>query len=246
MLHHSSGSSYQRKVMRERHEKQEKYTQLHKKSIVMLALSLCICLVFLIAVNAVPNTPASRTSMTTSPPVSSSSPSVSSVGSESDIKVQQQKGRQNNHERLRPLHQPLFCSSPLAQTTVQPDRAVLPQHHSKTRKTASSDDSLYSPALSQSVCETWHWPVDSARERIVMRPAEIPSQNWNRGHRGVDLPAQEDDLLVAPDNGIITFAGSVAGKNVVTLELIEKSYGEPIHVSFEPATTTLKTGDFLA
>lgn len=79
-----------------------------------------------------------------------------------------------------------------------------------------------------------------------MRPAEIPSQNWNRGHRGVDLPAQEDDLLVAPDDGIITFAGSVAGKNVVTLELIEKSYGEPIHVSFEPATTTLKTGDFLA
>lgn len=31
MLHHSSGSSYQRKVMRERHEKQEKYTQLHKE-----------------------------------------------------------------------------------------------------------------------------------------------------------------------------------------------------------------------
>lgn len=54
------------------------------------------------------------------------------------------------------------------------------------------------------------------------------------GHRGVDIRAEPGTLLYAPSDGIISFAGVVAGKNVVSI-----THSKGRISTFEPAQTGL-------
>ena len=53
----------------------------------------------------------------------------------------------------------------------------------------------------------------------VVRAFDLPEQDWNAGHRGVDLSALPGEPLRAPAHGTVRFAGAVAGKPVVSLEI---------------------------
>ena len=59
------------------------------------------------------------------------------------------------------------------------------------------------------------------------------------GHRGVDLAASTGTPLFAPADGVISFAGKVAGKSVVTIR-----HGE-LTSTFEPAVTKFSVGVFV-
>ncbi|WP_380168660.1 peptidoglycan DD-metalloendopeptidase family protein [Jannaschia sp. R86511] len=64
----------------------------------------------------------------------------------------------------------------------------------------------------------------SAGERVpplpgpVVRPFVPPPHDYGPGHRGVDLPAAAGATVVSPTDGVVTFAGPVAGRGVVVVE----------------------------
>ncbi|MGX9886273.1 murein hydrolase activator EnvC family protein [Streptomyces sp. NPDC002276] len=81
------------------------------------------------------------------------------------------------------------------------------------------------------------WPVGS--HPLVLRGWEPPATLYARGHRGVDLatPAGAPVRAVAP--GRVSFAGRVAGRGVVAVELT----GTDLRTTYEPVTATVKRGD---
>ncbi|MCT2084988.1 M23 family metallopeptidase [Microbacterium enclense] len=82
----------------------------------------------------------------------------------------------------------------------------------------------------------WVWPVDAVR---VVRPFEAPAHEYAPGHRGIDLGGATP--VRSPAAGHVAFAGSVAGRAVVTID-----HGDGLVTTFEPVTTTLAAGDAVA
>lgn len=77
------------------------------------------------------------------------------------------------------------------------------------------------------------------RDGSVVRPYEQPPHEYAAGHRGVDIALTDGErtALIAPVDGTVSFAGSVAGKAVVSVT------SGMWTVSFEPAVTALHVGD---
>jgi murein DD-endopeptidase MepM/ murein hydrolase activator NlpD len=84
----------------------------------------------------------------------------------------------------------------------------------------------------------WAWPVGG--DRAVLRPFIAPATPYGPGHRGVDILAVEDALL-APADGIVRFAGMVAGRPVLSID-----HGDGIISSSEPVESALDAGDSVA
>ena len=61
----------------------------------------------------------------------------------------------------------------------------------------------------------WVWPTGS---RVVERPWEPPQDDYAAGHRGIDVAAPLGTTAVAVDDGVVTFAGAVGGRPVVTID----------------------------
>jgi len=72
----------------------------------------------------------------------------------------------------------------------------------------------------------------------VVRAFDPPAVRWGSGHRGVDLGAVRGDVVRAPAAGVVAFAGSVAGRRVLTL-----LHDDGLRSSFEPVVTGLHVGD---
>ena len=77
------------------------------------------------------------------------------------------------------------------------------------------------------------WPLRSVH---LVEAFDGPAQPWLSGHRGVDLAAAEGDALLAPADGTVSFAGTVAGKQVVSLR------HDGLTLTFEPAVTSRGVG----
>ena len=84
----------------------------------------------------------------------------------------------------------------------------------------------------------WDWPV--AGERIVLRPFIAPATPYGPGHRGVDLSAGAP-TLTAPADGVVRFAGMVAGRPVLSID-----HGGGVVSSYEPVSSSLAPGDAVA
>lgn len=61
----------------------------------------------------------------------------------------------------------------------------------------------------------WTSPVPG--DLVVLRGFLPPDQDWLAGHRGVDLAAPPASAVVAPDDGVVTFTGTVVDRGVVVL-----------------------------
>src|SRR6185312_12906948 len=59
----------------------------------------------------------------------------------------------------------------------------------------------------------WLRPVDGA----VVHPFEAPASVYGAGHRGADLAATPGTAVLAANDGVVSFAGSVAGTLHVTI-----------------------------
>jgi murein DD-endopeptidase MepM/ murein hydrolase activator NlpD len=79
----------------------------------------------------------------------------------------------------------------------------------------------------------WDWPLKPAR---LSAGFDRPPQNWLPGHRGVDLVGRSGDQVLAAGNGVVSFAGSVAGKGVVVIK-----HGV-IRTTYEPVTASVAIG----
>jgi len=61
---------------------------------------------------------------------------------------------------------------------------------------------------------TWGWPVLGP----VVGVFEPPETPFGAGHRGIDIGAAVGTTVVAPEAGVVAFAGRVAGELFVTLD----------------------------
>jgi murein DD-endopeptidase MepM/ murein hydrolase activator NlpD len=84
----------------------------------------------------------------------------------------------------------------------------------------------------------WRWPTSPPA--AVLHPFLAPPGPYAAGHRGVDFAAAPGDVVLAPADAVVQFAGVVVDRPVVTLRV-----DEHVLVSFEPVTETADTGTML-
>lgn len=83
------------------------------------------------------------------------------------------------------------------------------------------------------------WPVGVRPP--VLRGWEPPATAYGRGHRGVDLAAPAGTPVRAVAAGRVSFAGRVAGKGVVSVELTGTG-DPPLRTTYEPVRAEVEKG----
>ncbi|TJZ46303.1 M23 family metallopeptidase [Streptomyces piniterrae] len=88
------------------------------------------------------------------------------------------------------------------------------------------------------------WPVDGPAgfRPTVLRGWEPPPSPWAAGHRGVDLATTVGATVRAAAPGRVAFAGTVAGRGVLTIEL-PHSGRPPLRTTYEPVRPTAHKGE---
>lgn len=94
------------------------------------------------------------------------------------------------------------------------------------------------------------WPVapgpgpgpGSAARPPVVHGWEPPSSPWGAGHRGVDLGTATGREVRAAAPGVVSFAGAVAGRGVVSVEL-DASGQPPLRTTYEPVRASVREGE---
>lgn len=84
----------------------------------------------------------------------------------------------------------------------------------------------------------WAWPTGT---RVVARPWEAPADDYAAGHRGIDVPAALGAGAAAVDDGTVAFAGSVGGRQVVTVD-----HGDGLVSTLDSVTPSVAAGDVVA
>lgn len=72
----------------------------------------------------------------------------------------------------------------------------------------------------------------------LLRAFDPPEKPWLAGHRGVDLPADPGDPIVAAEDGVVAFAGVVAGTPVVSID-----HADGIRTTYQPVHARVSQGD---
>ena len=82
--------------------------------------------------------------------------------------------------------------------------------------------------------DTWRWPLDGPP--AVPRPFEAPAHRYAAGHRGADLASAPGTPVRAAGDGVVSYAGLVAGRGVVVVE-----HGD-LRTTYEPVTAVVDVG----
>lgn len=85
----------------------------------------------------------------------------------------------------------------------------------------------------------WRWPVLPPIR--VVAPFRAPASPYASGHRGIDLAIERSATIVAPEAGTVSFAGAVAGRNVVAID-----HGGGIVSAIEPVDALVAEGQAVA
>ncbi|MGW2847563.1 murein hydrolase activator EnvC family protein [Streptomyces sp. NPDC001108] len=83
------------------------------------------------------------------------------------------------------------------------------------------------------------WPL--AGRPSVVRGWEPPAGPYARGHRGVDLAAAPGARVLAAAPGKVAFAGRVAGRGVLVIE-VSGSGDPPLRTTYEPVRAVVPEG----
>lgn len=81
----------------------------------------------------------------------------------------------------------------------------------------------------------WMWPVGPPR--TLVRPFEAPPHRYGPGHRGIDVSAP-DGTVRAVEDGTVRFAGSVAGRPVLSI-----LHADGLLSTYEPVVAVVAAGD---
>ncbi|MEU1595303.1 M23 family metallopeptidase [Streptomyces sp. NPDC005708] len=84
------------------------------------------------------------------------------------------------------------------------------------------------------------WPVGV--HPVVLRGWDPPANPYGPGHRGVDLAAAAGDPVRAVAGGRVAFAGRVAGRGVVSVDLAGTG-DPPLRTTYEPVRASVHEGD---
>lgn len=72
----------------------------------------------------------------------------------------------------------------------------------------------------------------------VVRGFDPPARPWLAGHRGIDIAGATDDEVVAPQPGIVRFAGLVAAVPTVSI-----AHDDGLVSTYQPVTAVVAVGD---
>lgn len=79
------------------------------------------------------------------------------------------------------------------------------------------------------------WPL---RPRpAVVRAFDAPERDWLPGHRGVDLAGRAGQAVLAAGDGTVAFAGTVAGKPVLSID-----HAGGLRTTYEPVRAGVPLG----
>jgi murein DD-endopeptidase MepM/ murein hydrolase activator NlpD len=82
----------------------------------------------------------------------------------------------------------------------------------------------------------WGWPVDPPH--TITRPFEAPTTAYGPGHRGIDIAVAPGAEVRAPADGIVSFAGVVVDRPVVSIR-----HADGLVSSVEPVVPLVAAGD---
>ncbi|SEN23303.1 M23 family metallopeptidase [Cryobacterium sp. TMT1-3] len=84
--------------------------------------------------------------------------------------------------------------------------------------------------------DAWRWPL--AEPHPVTRAFLAPASAYAAGHRGIDLAAAPQQPVLAPHDGVVSFAGPVVDRPVLSIT----QPGDVI-VTVEPVDSVVAVGD---
>ncbi|MCF6744952.1 M23 family metallopeptidase [Blastococcus sp. KM273128] len=82
---------------------------------------------------------------------------------------------------------------------------------------------------------SWSAPLPGGP--VVTRPFDPPPHRYGPGHRGVDLAAPPGSPVLAAGNGVVVFAGMVAGRPVVSVDHVGG-----LRTTYEPVRSSVGAG----
>jgi murein DD-endopeptidase MepM/ murein hydrolase activator NlpD len=85
----------------------------------------------------------------------------------------------------------------------------------------------------------WSWPLPGTP--AVTRPFQPPLSPYGPGHRGVDLAGAPGSPVLAAGDGVVAFAGMVAGRPVISID----SPGG-LRTTYEPVAPSVAAGQAVA
>jgi murein DD-endopeptidase MepM/ murein hydrolase activator NlpD len=94
---------------------------------------------------------------------------------------------------------------------------------------------LLCAAPARAGAERLDWPLRPPP--AVTRGFDAPSPDWQPGHRGVDLAGTPGQPVYAAGTATVVFAGSLAGRPVVSL-----AHPGGLRTSYEPVRAVVRTG----
>jgi len=83
--------------------------------------------------------------------------------------------------------------------------------------------------------QTWCWPLPPPHH--VVRGFDPPIQPWLAGHRGVDLAGTPGEPVLAAGEGVIAFAGRIAGVPIVSVQ-----HPNGLRTTYQPVVTRRQPG----
>ena len=86
---------------------------------------------------------------------------------------------------------------------------------------------------------TWTSPLPG--ELSVTRPFEAPAHAYGPGHRGADLGGAPGTPVLAAGDGVVVFAGMVAGRPVVSID-----HADGLRTTYEPVDPVVGAGQQIA
>ncbi|WP_353814311.1 murein hydrolase activator EnvC family protein [Agromyces sp. SYSU T00266] len=85
------------------------------------------------------------------------------------------------------------------------------------------------------IADRWTWPVGPPV--LVVASFRAPPTPYAAGHRGIDLAAAPGSTVVAPASGVVSFAGPVADRGVLSID-----HGDGVVSSIEPVAAAVTAG----
>ena len=83
------------------------------------------------------------------------------------------------------------------------------------------------------------WPLRPGNPAVT-RAFDAPTPNWTPGHRGVDLAGAPGQPVYAAGTGTVVFAGSLAGRPVVSVD-----HPGGLRTSYEPVDPAVRPGQLV-
>lgn len=81
----------------------------------------------------------------------------------------------------------------------------------------------------------WRWPLNPLPR--VARAFEAPPVRWAPGHRGLDLVGADGQDVLAVEDGVVSFVGSIAGLPMVTV-----THSDGLRSTYQPVAATVRRG----